>query len=216
MGLQSVRHDWATESNPSLTNVSRIHCLLVNPHSTWALGGIRIQLFLSLKILFSLDLIHNKLFPVPLFYFIFCTPFQAFSICLPLSSISRGTCFVLCFPLHGFSYLIPWFWQPPANFWFPNPHLKSRSFTHIQIHLSPVSWVCQGSSDSACPWWNYYVSHLVQICFSFTVSPAQVEMLQLSSVSEVSIFFFKWQMVNILDVAGRLASIQLCLWGHRW
>ena len=51
-GSQTVGHDWATELNTSLTNVSRIHCLLVSPHSTWALGGIRIiQLFLSLKIL---------------------------------------------------------------------------------------------------------------------------------------------------------------------
>ena len=130
----------------------------MSPEST---ASLSILILLGLLVAFIFTFFFPLKFSSPLIlstincslclYFIFCTPFQAFSICLPLSSISRGTCFVLCFPLYGFSYLIPWFWQPPANFWFPNPHLKSRSFTHIQIHLSPVSWVCQGSSVSACP-----------------------------------------------------------------
>ena len=141
-GSQTVGHDWATELNTSLTNVSRIHCLLVSPHSTWALGGIHIiQLCLSLKILLSLDLIHNELFPVPLFYFLYS--FSGFQYLFPSQQYFPGTCFALSFyfPLHGFSYPIPWFWQLPANWWFPI-HISNADLSSISRFIFPLSPGC--------------------------------------------------------------------------
>ena len=77
------------------------------------------------------------------FILLYWTSFQAFSICFPLSSISQGSCFALsfCFPLHGFSYLIPWFWQPPANGWFPI-HISTPDLSSVSRFIFPLSPGC--------------------------------------------------------------------------
>ena len=94
--------------------------------------------FFPLK--FSLDLIHNELFPVPLFYFL--VSFSGFQYLFPSQQYFPGTCFALSSP--------PWILLPnpmvlatTCQLMVLNPHLQCRSFIRIQIHLSPVSWVCQ-------------------------------------------------------------------------
>ena len=175
--------------NTSLTNVSRIHCLLVSPHSTWALGGIRIiQLFLSLKILLSLDLIHNELFPVPLFFGLLFR----LSVFVSLSAVFPGG------PALPFLSIFPSMDSLTQSHDFGNylPIDGSQSTSPMQIfHPYPdSSFPCllgvSGMLKLCMPMMELLGVPLAQIwCFSFSILPAEVEMLQSSCLRGQHLFF---------------------------
>lgn len=124
-------------------------------------------------------------------YFIFWTPFQAFSICFPLSSISRGPAlpFLSVFPSmdsltqsHGFGNYLP--------------IDGSQSTSPMQIfHPYPdSSFPCllgvSGMLRLRMPVMELLCVPLAQIwCLSLSILPAEVEMLQSSCFRGQHLFF---------------------------